>query len=122
MHKSSRIAALVAALSWGHSGLHAQAPVQEPAVVTPKLNLTLEQRHVIKEFIKDVKDEQAAPAVPPAIGEIVPQNVSLRPMPAEVGAKVPQVKTHNFFVAAGQVFIVDPKDKTVADVIKLAGE
>lgn len=122
MHRLSRIAALAVALSCMHSGLHAQVPAQEPAVVTPKLNLTLEQRHVIKEFIKDVKNEQTGPAVQPAIGDTVPQNVSLQPMPAEVGQKVPQVKTHDFFVAGGQIFIVDPKDKKVADVIKLTGE
>ena len=103
MHKLSRMAALVVALSCMHSGLHAQAPGQEPTVVTPKLNLTLGQRHVIKEFIKDVKDEQAGPAVQPGIGDTVPQNVGLRPMPAEVGEKVPQVKTHSFFVAGGQI-------------------
>ena len=40
-------------------------------------------------------------------------------MPAEVGQKVPQIKSHMFFLTADQFVIVDPKDKKVADVIKL---
>jgi hypothetical protein len=40
-------------------------------------------------------------------------------MPTDVAAKVPQVKTHRFFIAGEQIVIVDPKDNKVADVIKL---
>jgi hypothetical protein len=38
-------------------------------------------------------------------------------MPAEVGAKVSQIKTHLFFVQGGRVVIVDPKDNKIVDVI-----
>jgi len=37
-----------------------------------------------------------------------------------VAQKVPQVKSHRFFLTAQQIVIVDPKDNKVADVIKLA--
>ena len=40
-------------------------------------------------------------------------------MPTLVGQKVPQVKTHRFFVTGQQIVIVDPKDNKVADVINL---
>ena len=122
MRKLSISAALVLMLSCINSHIHAQAPAQEPAVITPKLNLTLEQRHVIKEFIKDIKTEPAPAEVAPAIGDSIPQNVHLQAMPNDVGQKVPQVKTHRFFIAGGQIVIVDPKDNKVAEVIKLAAD
>jgi hypothetical protein len=91
---------------------------QAPAVVTPKVNLTLEQRHIIKELIKDVKVDPAPANTATSIGATVPGNVHLNPMPAEVAQKVPQIKSHLFFVKDGKVVIVDPKDRTVADAIE----
>ena len=67
----------------------AQTPAQEPVLPGPKLNLT------------------------------IPENVDLQPMPSQVAEKVPQVKSHRFFIADEQIVIVDPKDKKVADIIKL---
>jgi len=94
-----------------------QAPTQEPAI-TPKrkLNLTVEQRFTIRELIKDVKSK---PASAPAVGDAIPADVQPQPMPAAVAQKVPQVKAHKFFVAKDEIVIVDPKDNTVAELIKL---
>ena len=88
-------------------------------VVTPRLKLTLEQRHVIKEWIKDMKLEPAAAPPRSEIGEAVPQDAKLQAMPAEVGRKVPQVKAHQFLYTADSILIVDPKDRKVAEVIDL---
>ena len=107
------------------TGVYAQTPLQQDQrqlLPTAKLNLTLEQRHTIKEFIKDMKAEAVSPSAQPAVGEPVPQGVTPRPMPADVGSKVPQVKAHRFFVTADEIVIVDPKDNKVADVIKLSGD
>jgi hypothetical protein len=97
-----------------------QAPgLQEPAHVSPRLNLTLEQRHTIKEIMKDLKVRSSSAEVEPKIGEPVPDKVDLQPMPAEVAQKVPQIKSHMFFLITDQFVIVDPKDKKVAEVVKL---
>jgi uncharacterized protein DUF1236 len=113
---------LMLVLSCITSSIHAQTPPQEPAATSPKLNLTLEQRHVIKEIIKDMKTEPAPAGVAAAVGDQIPQNINLQPIPSDVAQKVPQVKTHRFFVAGGQIVIVDPKDNSVADVIKLGAD
>jgi hypothetical protein len=121
MHKARMTAALVVIGSLAGAAAWAQTAPQQPQDVlapAPKLNLTLEQRHTIREFIKDMKADAAD--VKAEIGEPIPQGVSPRPMPAEVGQKVPQVKSHRFFLTAQQIVIVDPKDNKVADVIKLA--
>src|SRR5262245_26487817 len=133
MRQASMVSALVVMLSFTGPAAHAQiapqqgpsqqiAPQQGPSqdvlAPAPKLNLTLEQRHTIKEFVKDMKADAAD--VQTAIGEPIPPGINPRPMPSDVSQKVPQVKSHRFFLTAQQIVIVDPKDNKVADVIKLA--
>jgi hypothetical protein len=122
MRQASMVSALVVMLSFTGPAAHAQiAPQQGPSqdvlAPAPKLNLTLEQRHTIKELVKDMKADAAD--VQAAIGEPIPPGISPRPMPSDVSQKVPQVKSHRFFLTAQQIVIVDPKDNKVADVIKL---
>jgi hypothetical protein len=132
MHKASIITALILMLSFIGPAAHAQiAPQQTPSqpqqtpsqdvlAPAPKLNLTLEQRHTIKEFVKDMKADAAD--VQATIGEPIPPGITPRPMPSDVSQKVPQVKAHRFFLTAQQIVIVDPKDNKVADVIKLGAD
>ena len=99
------------------------APSQSQSQQTAEsVNLTMEQRHVIKELIvKDMKiappAEQAA-KVPTNVGEVVPAGIPLQPMPVEVSAKVPQLKAHSFIVRDGKVVIIDPKDNRVAALVE----
>jgi hypothetical protein len=132
MRQASMVSALVVMLPFIGPAAHAQtapqqgpsqqiAPQQGPSqdvlAPAPKLNLTLEQRHTIKELVKDMKADAAN--VQAAIGEPIPPGINPRPMPSDVSQKVPQVKSHRFFLTAQQIVIVDPKDNKVADVIKL---
>jgi hypothetical protein len=135
MHKASRtaiLAALLAATAMPVTVAPATAQTPPPQrqdlpplrerqqLPTQKLNLTLEQRHTIREFIKDVKDQASTHEVKAVIGEPIPQDITPSPMPSVIGQKIPQVKSHRFFVAGQQIVIVDPKDNNVADVISLS--
>jgi Protein of unknown function (DUF1236) len=124
MHKAWITAALALMLSLGGAAAPAQvAPQHQPQdVLAPaaKLNLTLEQRHTIRELVKDMKVDAAD--VKAEVGEPIPQGITPHPMPSEVAQKVPQVKSHRFILTAQQIVIVDPKDNKVADVIKLTAE
>ena len=40
------------------------------------------------------------------------------PMPAEVAAKVPKIKSHLFFVEGNKIVLVEAKDRKVVDVIE----
>jgi hypothetical protein len=130
MRTALKFVALASTLAWSGTIAHAQTPPaptppqqQQPDVApNPKLNLTLEQRHTIREFIKDMKADASSPNTQATVGEAVPAGVSPQPMPADVGRKVPQVKTHTFFVTAQQIVIVDPKDNKVAEIIKLTAD
>jgi hypothetical protein len=92
---------------------------QPTAVPTQSnINLTLEQRRNIKELIKDLNVPSVAPTVDTSVGATVPASIKLNPMPADVAAKVPQVKSHMFFVQSTKVVIVDPKENKIVDTIE----
>ena len=101
------------------------APMYSPSQPSVEsVNLTMEQRHVIKEIIvKDMKITPPAAAdqaakVPTAVGAVVPSGIPLQPMPVEVTAKVPQLKAHSFVVRDEKVVIVDPKDNRVSALVE----
>jgi hypothetical protein len=112
----------IAALALFAAGVaQAQTPgnaPQPPPMTQSKINLTLEQRHTIKEIIKDAKVDEAPANTAIGVGATVPGSVHLNPMPAAVAEKVPQIKSHMYFMKEGKVVIVDPKDKTVVDAIE----
>ena len=98
---------------------HGQAIQDEqraPASST-KVNLSLEQEHIIKEIVKDLRVEPAAGSVPETVGAAVPDAAPLRPIPPEIGDKVPQIRSHRFLVKDNKIILVDPKDNSVVDVI-----
>jgi hypothetical protein len=117
MQKLLVVAAVAASLFFVPGITWGQAPIEREAPTTRTSNLTLEQRHVIKEIIKDSKTENAPADIQVVVGDTVPNSIHLQLMPAEVGAKVSQIKTHLFFVQGARVIIVDPKDNKIIDVI-----
>jgi hypothetical protein len=118
MRKVLITTASVLMLSCITSNIHAQTTAQDPLVTLPKLNLTLEQRYIVKEIVKDMKIEPA-PAKVQTVGDQVPDNIRLQPIPSDVAQKAPQIRTYRFFVTDKQIVIVDPKDNKVAEIIKL---
>jgi len=96
-----------------------QVPSEQPSPTPSRsIQITNEQGHIIKEFLlKDptIKKEAGSASLSP--GDAAPQGIELRPFPSEVIGKVPQIKSHVFFVRGEQIVIVDPKDNKIADVI-----
>jgi hypothetical protein len=95
----------------------------EPAIApAPRtINLTQEQRFIIKEIVlKDMNVAKSRADAPETIGDTVPQNIDLHTMPPELAAKVPQGRSHSFFVKQDDnaIVLVSPNDRRVADVIR----
>ena len=110
--------AMALAFSVALLGMGAPVRGQTPAMpAQPKINLTLEQRHVIKEIIKDLNVSPAKENIETTVGATVPATIDLSPMPLVVYEKVPQVKSHLFFLKDGKVVIVDPKENKIVDAI-----
>jgi hypothetical protein len=95
-----------------------QAPTEAPFPPVANVNLSLEQRHTIKEFVKDLNLPKAADKFPLTIGATVPGLIALTPMPNAIAAKVPQVKSHRLFVTADRIVLVNPNDPHIAEVIE----
>ncbi|MGH6770541.1 MAG: hypothetical protein ACRECO_16130 [Xanthobacteraceae bacterium] len=117
MKPAGIIATIVAALILSSSMAGAQPTKPGLAPSSPSVSLTLEQRHVIRELIKDLKVERSAVDSKLSPGDGVPQGVEPRALPPLVGQKVPQIKSHRFFVTSQQIVIVEPKQPRVAEVI-----
>ncbi len=93
----------------------------KPAISTlPRtINLTQEQRFIIKENVKDLPLPKAPANAPETIGDAVPQDVELHLLPPEAAKKVAQARSHLFFVKEGNnaIVLVSPSDRRIADVI-----
>ena len=57
-------------------------------------------------------------SAPETIGDVVPDDIKLYPLPPEVARKVSQARSHMFFVKDDEVILVSSSDRRVADVIK----
>ena len=117
MKRACLAAALLATLA--AFPVFAQAPIEkEPSATTSTVNLTLEQRHIIRELVREVKTPNASVASKLSAGDAVPNGIEAQPMPALVASKVPQVRSHRFFVTQQQIAIVDPQENKVVEVIE----
>jgi hypothetical protein len=97
----------------------AQGPSEPPVISKRSVNLNQEDRHTIREIVlKDKKVQKAPESTKVAIGDAVPQGMNLQPMPDEVTRKIPQLKNNTFFVKGEEIVIVEPKDNTVAEIVK----
>ena len=98
------------------------SPGSQSQQTAETVNLTMEDRHIIKEIIlKDMKislSQDQIEKIPTNIGDVVPGSIPLPPMPVEASTKVPQIKSHSFLIKDGKIVIVDPKDKTVAALVE----
>ena len=111
----------IAALAFLVAALASTQPLAEENAVPPRptVNLTAEQHHVIKEIVlKDMKVPPTTSDVHLSIGEPVAGGIALHSFPPSVTDKVPEVRSHSFFVKDDQVVVVNLKDHTIADVIK----
>lgn len=102
------------------SSVNVQAQTNPPPAVAPapRLTLTAEQEYIIREIVLKDLDVQKEDSAPETIGDVVPDDVKLHPLPPDVTQKVPQARSHSFFVKDDEIILVSPSDRRVADVIK----
>jgi hypothetical protein len=113
------VLAVTAALA---SAAHAQsAPNQGvPAATTPSVKLTMEAQHVLKEnLLKNAGSEgSAGQAEQLERGKQVPASVQLKRFPDDIASKIPQIKSHEYFIADHSIVIVEPQKRTIVEVVK----
>jgi len=110
-------AGLIALCAPGES-VRAQANAPSAVAPAPRLTLTAEQEYIIREIILKDSNVQKENTAPETVGDVVPDDVKLYPVPQDVIQKVPQARSHVFFVKDDEVILVSSSDRRVADVIK----
>ena len=97
-------------------GARAYAQSGQP---TSTINLTSEQRHVLKEnLLKDPNVKKVPADTLIAVGSTVPANILVQPLPSAVREKVSQIQSHGFFVKGDAVILVDTQKNTIEAVIE----
>jgi Protein of unknown function (DUF1236) len=101
------------------AGVQAQ-PTTPPAIApTPRLTLTAEQEYTIREVVLNDVNVPKEKSASETVGDSVPDNVKLYPLPSEILEKVPQARSHKFFVKDDDtIILVSPSDRRIADVLK----
>ena len=85
------------------------AQEQEKPAIAPiprTINLTQEQRFIIKENLKDLHLPKASSNAPETIGDVVPQSIELHSLPTEAIRKVPQARSHLFFMKENNAIVL----------------
>jgi hypothetical protein len=111
--------AMLIALCSSAVGVRAQ-PTTPPVIApAPRLTLTAEQEYVIREIILKEVNVPKEKSDSETIGDSVPENVKLYPLPSEIEQKVPKAQSHKFFVKDDDtIILVSPSDRRIADVLK----
>ena len=96
-----------------------QAEKDEPIVSSERtINLTEENRYIIREIVLKDPNVPKAQGTRAAIGDLLPPGVATQSFPTDVSQKMPALRSYRFFVTDEEVVIVDPKSNKVADIVK----
>ena len=81
-------------------------------------SLTMEHRHILREVL--LKNSSISPAAVEVIeeGQAVPVGIDLRPIPADVIDRIPQMKARAYILVRGELLIVDTETRRVLDVVR----
>ena len=94
-------------------------PLRDGLPPLPRLTLTAQDEYVIRENLLTDSSLPRQGSAPDTIGDVVPQNIKLYPLPPQVVQKVPKAQAYQFLVKDDNtVILVSSSDRRVADVIK----
>jgi hypothetical protein len=82
------------------------------------LSLTrLQQRTAWRDISKEASSQKAPGGFTAAVGATIPNDLSLKPVPAKVATRISSLKPYDYALLHGKLLIVNPNDKKVVDVI-----
>jgi Protein of unknown function (DUF1236) len=94
-------------------------PLRDELPRQPRLALTAQDEYVIRENLLTETGLPRQSSAPDTVGDVVPQNVKLYPLPPVIVQKVPKAQGHQFVVKDDNtVILVSSSDRRVVDVIK----
>jgi hypothetical protein len=84
---------------------------------TPPLTLTNSQRVAIWQMLGNQEAQANSTRSKPHVGQIVPNRLSLQPLPNSVSNQVPAVKSYDYTMLNNELLIVDPSTKKIVAII-----
>lgn len=115
MKKQTPIALAAALLFAGVTAASAAGMAQSSA--SDSLSLTNTQQKTAWQDLHG-KNQQSAPSgFMAASGTAVPTTLKIQPVPNRTATAVPKLKPYDFAMVKGKLLIVNPSDRTIADVI-----
>jgi hypothetical protein len=109
---------LTALCASSYENVQAQGAAPPAVAPAPRLTLTAEQEYIIREIVLKDLNVPKENSAPETVGDVVPDDVKLHPLPPDVIQKVPQARSHSFYVKDDEIILVSPSDRRVANVIK----
>jgi hypothetical protein len=81
-----------------------------------KLNLSQSKERQVTDGLSR-EQSQSAPGYQGQIGSKPPDSLSVKPMPDDVTAQVPETKTYLFVKLPDRILLIDPDTKVVAEIV-----
>ena len=115
------IAAAAALLSGVSAASAAEAASSHSGVAinaSDSLNLTAAQQKTAWNDLNKQASAQTAPSnFSATAGSKVPSTMTIKAIPAKTASDVSQLRPYDFAMVSGKILIVNPKDRTVAEVL-----
>ena len=87
--------------------------------IQPRLNLTQQQKQAVNRGLSDQPSQNAAADLQIRVGEPLPSSITPHVMPQSVTEPVPETKWYEFAKLPDRVLMVDPKDRSIAEIIPI---
>jgi hypothetical protein len=87
--------------------------------IQPRLNLTQQQKQAVNRGLSDQPSQNAAADLQIRVGEPLPSSITPHVMPKSVTEPVPETKWYEFAKLPDRVLMVDPKDRSIAEIIPI---
>jgi hypothetical protein len=90
-----------------------------PESIQPRLNLTQQQKQAVDRGLSGLPSQKAAIDLQMRVGEPLPSSMMPHAMPNSVTQPVPETKNYEFVKLPDRVLMVDPTDRSIAEIIPL---
>ena len=89
-----------------------------PSMAKDSLSLTRsQQRTAWRDISKQATSQKAPGDFTASVGATIPNDISLKPVPAKVATRISSLKPYDYALLHGKLLIVNPDDKKIVDVI-----
>jgi uncharacterized protein DUF1236 len=88
------------------------AMAQDATLTIEPAHRTIIKQYVVKEHVRPMKIKADV-----AIGTVLPEDVSLQPVPQEWVTTAPEVSNYDYFDWNGKVVFVEPKTRKVVSIV-----